>query len=229
MKHLQRSASWCSRSPRSFALPGPAHRRRRRDVADRVAAWCRASAAAMLFANSTAILTDAFPANERGTALGINSRRGDRRLVHRPDRGRAALGGRLAAWSSGSRSRSGSFGTVWAYYSRCTRPATRQAREDRLVGQHELFGGRAVRAAGRHHLRHPALRRARDGLANPWVLARADRRRGAADRLRASSRRSAPRRRCSSISACSRIRPFWAGNLAGLLSADEPAAACSSC
>ena len=28
---------------------------------------------AFLFANSTAILTDAFPANQRGTALGINS------------------------------------------------------------------------------------------------------------------------------------------------------------
>ena len=28
---------------------------------------------AFLFANSTAIVTDAFPANQRGTALGINS------------------------------------------------------------------------------------------------------------------------------------------------------------
>ena len=28
---------------------------------------------ALLFANSTAILTDAFPAHERGLALGINS------------------------------------------------------------------------------------------------------------------------------------------------------------
>src|SRR6202044_2693783 len=70
---------------------------------------------AFLFANSTAILTDAFPANERGKAMGIN--------------GIAAVGGsflglilggvlapiewRLGFLGSGP---FGLFGTVWAYY-----------------------------------------------------------------------------------------------------------------
>ena len=39
---------------------------------------------ALLFANSSAILTDAFPHDERGLALGINAVVGHRRLVHRP-------------------------------------------------------------------------------------------------------------------------------------------------
>ncbi len=47
----------------------------------------------MLMANSAAILTDAFPADQRGFALGINQVAGPGRAVHRPGRGRAA--GRL--------------------------------------------------------------------------------------------------------------------------------------
>src|SRR5216117_1266693 len=38
---------------------------------------------ALLFANSSAILTDAFPANQRGLALGVKLDPCDRRLVHR--------------------------------------------------------------------------------------------------------------------------------------------------
>ena len=44
--------------------------------------------AAFLMANSSAILTDAFPAEQRGLALGHQHGGGDRRLVHRPGAGR---------------------------------------------------------------------------------------------------------------------------------------------
>src|SRR3954447_1847928 len=70
---------------------------------------------AFLFANSTAILTDAFPANQRGTALGINSI--------------AAIGGSFLGLLLGGvlgpvnwhliflvSAPIGAFGTVWAYF-----------------------------------------------------------------------------------------------------------------
>ena len=70
---------------------------------------------AFLFANSTAILTDAFPANQRGTALGINSI--------------AAIGGSFLGLILGGllgpinwhlvflvSAPIGAFGTVWAYF-----------------------------------------------------------------------------------------------------------------
>ena len=59
-----------------------------------------------------------------------------------------------------------------------------QAREDGLVGQHHVRR-RPHRAADRHHLRHPALRRQHDGLGQP---ARADLR----DRRRSSCSCSSP-------------------------------------
>ena len=52
---------------------------------------------AMLMANSPAILTDAFPANQRGMAMGINQVAGISGSVHRPDPGRRAGRRRLAA------------------------------------------------------------------------------------------------------------------------------------
>ena len=61
---------------------------------------------AMLIANSTAILTDAFPANQRGLALGINSIAAIAGLVHRPDPRRRARARSTGAWSSSSRCRS---------------------------------------------------------------------------------------------------------------------------
>ena len=61
---------------------------------------------AFLFANSTAILTDAFPANQRGKALGINGDRRDRGLVPRPAARRRARARSTGAWCSWSRSRS---------------------------------------------------------------------------------------------------------------------------
>ncbi len=54
------------------ALRRPVPRRQRRHVADRDGASVQGVGGAMLFANSTAILTDAFPADQRGMALGIN-------------------------------------------------------------------------------------------------------------------------------------------------------------
>ena len=48
---------------------------------------------AMLMANSAAILTDAFPAGQRGMALGINQIAAHLRAIHRPDARRRA--GRL--------------------------------------------------------------------------------------------------------------------------------------
>ncbi len=51
---------------------------------------------ALLFANSNAILTDAFPKEQRGLALGVNSDRGDRRLVPRARARRGPRPDRLA-------------------------------------------------------------------------------------------------------------------------------------
>ena len=68
----------------------------------------------MLVANSTAILTDAFPSNQRGLRARHQPGRGSGRAVHRAGRGRAAGGPRLAAvfWVNVP---VGVFGTVWAY------------------------------------------------------------------------------------------------------------------
>ena len=53
--------------------------------------------AAFLLANAAAILTDAFPANQRGMALGINNIVGVSGAVHRPRARRPARADRLAA------------------------------------------------------------------------------------------------------------------------------------
>jgi MFS family permease len=92
----------------------------------------------MLMANSAAILTDAFPAKQRGFALGINQI--------------AALAGCSSAWSLGGLLAAwdwravfwvnvpvGVFGTIWAYFKLRDTGVTRKA-QDRLVGQHHLRG-----------------------------------------------------------------------------------------
>ncbi|HSR86098.1 MAG TPA: MFS transporter [Streptosporangiaceae bacterium] len=84
---------------------------------------------AMLMANSAAILTDAFPANQRGTALGINQIAGiSGQFVG------LLLGGLLAAWDWRAvfwvSVPIGVFGTVWAYRSLREIATTRRARID---------------------------------------------------------------------------------------------------
>src|SRR6185437_17131927 len=70
---------------------------------------------AMLFANSAAILTDAFPVNQRGFALGINQVAGlAGQFIG------LVLGGVLAIWDWRAvfwvNVPVGIFGTLWAYY-----------------------------------------------------------------------------------------------------------------
>jgi MFS family permease len=84
---------------------------------------------AMLMANSAAILTDAFPANQRGMALGINQVAGiSGQFVG------LLLGGLLAAWDWRAvfwiNVPFGVFGTIWAYKSLKEIAHTRKARID---------------------------------------------------------------------------------------------------
>jgi MFS family permease len=84
---------------------------------------------AMLMANSAAILTDAFPANQRGMALGINQIAGiSGQFVG------LLLGGLLAAWDWRAvfwvNVPIGVWGTIWAYRSLREIAATRRARID---------------------------------------------------------------------------------------------------
>jgi MFS family permease len=84
---------------------------------------------AMLMANSAAILTDAFPANQRGMALGINQIAGiSGQFVG------LLLGGLLAAWDWRAvfwvNVPIGVWGTIWAYRSLREIAATRKAKID---------------------------------------------------------------------------------------------------
>jgi MFS family permease len=84
---------------------------------------------AMLMANSAAILTDAFPANQRGMALGINQIAGiSGQFVG------LLLGGLLAAWDWRAvfwvNVPIGVWGTIWAYRSLREIATTRKARID---------------------------------------------------------------------------------------------------
>jgi MFS family permease len=84
---------------------------------------------AMLMANAAAILTDAFPAHQRGMALGINQIAGiSGQFVG------LLLGGLLAAWDWRAvfwiNVPIGLFGTIWAYRSLREIATTRKARVD---------------------------------------------------------------------------------------------------
>src|SRR5690349_21614395 len=91
--------------------------------------FVQAFGGAMLMANSAAILTDAFPANKRGMALGINQIAG----IFGQFVG-LLLGGLLAAWDwrlvFWVNVPIGLFGTVWAYKSLREIATTRRARID---------------------------------------------------------------------------------------------------
>ena len=128
----------------------------------------RGSAARCCSPTRRAILTDAFPSDQRGLALGINSV--------------AAIAGSFIGLVLGGSSRRsqwrlvflvsvpiGVSATVWAYR-KLARARARAAGADRLVGQRDLRRG-AHRGDGRDHLRHPAVRRAHDGLDGAVVLA----------------------------------------------------------
>ena len=101
-------------------------------------AWrmVQAFGGAMFMANTAAILTDAFPANQRGMALGVNQVAGiSGQFVG------LLLGGLLAQWDwrlvFWINVPIGLFGTVWAYVSLRERAVTRKARID-WAGQHHL-------------------------------------------------------------------------------------------
>ncbi len=129
--------------------------------------------AALLIANSAAILTDAFPEDERGMALGINQVAGlSGSFIG------LILGGLLAPieWRLIFLVSvpTGLFGTVWAY-TKLARGAPPGDCEPRLAGEHRLRPGPG-RDSGRHHLRHPALRPRHHGVDEP-VRARLPQRR----------------------------------------------------
>ena len=119
---------------------------------------------AFLFANSSAILTDAFPQNERGLALGIN--------------GVAAIGGSFIGLILGGvlapiewhlvfvvSAPFGAFGTVWSYLKLRDNGVRRKSRID-WTGNAPLRR-RPGRHPHRHRLRTEPLRRAHHGLDQP--------------------------------------------------------------
>ena len=123
---------------------------------------------AMLMSNSAAILTDAFPANQRGMALGVNQIAGiSGQFVG------LLLGGLLAAWDWRAvfwiNVPIGVFGTVWAYRSLRELATTRRARIDWAGNATFAVGAGILLAAITYGIQpyggHPT------GWSNPWVLA----------------------------------------------------------
>src|SRR6266550_350666 len=121
----------------------------------------------MLMANSAAILTDAFPARQRGMALGINQIAGiSGQFVG------LLLGGLLAAWDWRAvfwvNVPIGLFGTVWAYKSLREIATTRRARIDWVGNVMFVVGLGALLVAITYGIQpyggHPT------GWTNPWVL-----------------------------------------------------------
>ena len=168
---------------------------------------------AMLMASSSAILTDAFPSNQRGMALGVN-------MVAAVAGSFLGLliGGVLSEWDWQAifwvGVPIGMLGTVWSVRSlhelgvRTTRPAG--------LGGHRDVRRRADGPADRHHVRHPAVRRTSDRL-DQSVGARLDRARApvAGGVL---LRRVAGGAADGRTSGCSGRPAFGMGNLAGLMS-----------
>jgi MFS family permease len=122
---------------------------------------------AMLMANSAAILTDAFPANQRGMALGINQVAGIAgQFVG------LLLGGLLAAWDWRAvfwvNVPIGLWGTVWAYRSLRELATTRRAKIDWIGNLLFAVGATSLLAAITFGIQpyggHPT------GWTNPKVL-----------------------------------------------------------
>jgi EmrB/QacA subfamily drug resistance transporter len=122
---------------------------------------------AMLMANSAAILTDAFPANQRGMALGINQIAGiSGQFVGLLLGGvLAAIDWRLVFWVNVP---IGVFGTVWAYLNLREVASTRRAKIDWLGNVMFALGAGLLLVAITYGIQpyggHPT------GWTNPWVL-----------------------------------------------------------
>jgi EmrB/QacA subfamily drug resistance transporter len=130
--------------------------------------FVQAFGGAMLMANSAAILTDAFPANKRGMALGVNQIAGiSGQFVG------LLLGGLLAAWNwrlvFWVNVPIGVFGTVWAYKSLREIATTKRAKIDWIGNLTFAIGLGALLVAITFGIRpyggHPT------GWTNPWILA----------------------------------------------------------
>jgi EmrB/QacA subfamily drug resistance transporter len=124
---------------------------------------------AFLFANSTAILTDAFPANERGLALGINSV-----CAIAGQFIGLILGGLLAAFNWRLvflvSVPFGIIGTVWAYLMLHETARPRQRQKIDVLGNVLFAGGLTVLLVALTYGIEP-YHGADMGWKNPWVLA----------------------------------------------------------
>src|SRR6202522_948122 len=130
--------------------------------------FVQAFGGAMLMANSAAILTDAFPANQRGMALGVNQIAGiSGQFVG------LLLGGLLAIWDwrlvFWVNVPIGVFGTVWAYRSLREIATTKKASIDWVGNIMFATGLGALLVAITYGIR-PYGGHA-TGWTNPWILA----------------------------------------------------------
>jgi EmrB/QacA subfamily drug resistance transporter len=130
--------------------------------------FVQAFGGAMLMANSAAILTDAFPANKRGMALGVNQIAGiSGQFIG------LLLGGLLVLWSwrlvFWVNVPIGLFGTIWAYKSLHEVATTKRARIDWIGNFLFAVGLGALLIAITNGIRpyggHPT------GWTNPWIIA----------------------------------------------------------
>jgi EmrB/QacA subfamily drug resistance transporter len=130
--------------------------------------FVQAFGGAMLMANSAAILTDAFPANKRGMALGINQIAGiSGQFVGLLLGGLlAAVDWRLVFWVNVP---IGLFGTVWAYKSLREIATTKRAKIDWIGNVMFAVGLGSLLVAITYGIRpyggHPT------GWTNPWIIA----------------------------------------------------------
>jgi len=131
--------------------------------------FVQAFGGAMLMANSAAILTDAFPANKRGMALGVNQIAGiSGQFVG------LLLGGLLVLWSwrlvFWVNVPIGLFGTIWAYKSLREVATTKQRAKIDWIGNILFAVGLGVLLIAitngiRPYGGHPT------GWTNPWIIA----------------------------------------------------------
>ena len=130
--------------------------------------FVQAFGGAMLMANAAAILTDAFPANKRGMALGVNQIAGiSGQFVGLLLGGvLAAVNWRLIFWVNVP---FGLFGTIWAYTSLREIATTRRARVDWIGNVLFAVGLGALLIAITNGIR-PYGGHA-TGWTNPWIIA----------------------------------------------------------